>query len=288
MGIFSSRFAINCFKTSPSNNNVGDVIEPWMYPEVTHLVRAAIKRRYELIPYIYSLALESHMTASPPQRWTGWGYENDAEVWTNKTLTDGETQYWLGDALLVGGVYVAGESSARMYLPRQDEHDPGYVNVNSPYEHHEAGQWVDIDAQWDKNVPLLAKVGSAIPIGKDVQTAAVGDRENVANLPADDFRGVEIFPQQDDFGRSFSTTWYEDDGISPSSDISAFKVSYKASQEEVEVSFAHESGAFKPLWKQLHIVLPHWDSRVVKDSHGKEVPQASSRSDRRVFVLDTQ
>lgn len=53
-----------------------------MYPEITPLVRDAIKRRYEILPYIYSLGLESHLTASPPQRWIGWGYESDPEVWT--------------------------------------------------------------------------------------------------------------------------------------------------------------------------------------------------------------
>lgn len=31
-----------------------------MYPEITPLIRDAIKRRYELIPYLYSLMLESH------------------------------------------------------------------------------------------------------------------------------------------------------------------------------------------------------------------------------------
>ncbi|KAK5241097.1 hypothetical protein LTR16_009769, partial [Cryomyces antarcticus] len=106
LGIFSPRFAINCYKTSPADNSVGDVIEPWMYPEVTHIIRAAIKRRYELLPYIYSLALESHLTASPAQRWVGWGYEDDPNVWED-TLLRGEEQYWFGDNLLIGGVYEA-------------------------------------------------------------------------------------------------------------------------------------------------------------------------------------
>jgi hypothetical protein len=36
----------------------------------------------------YSLGLESHKFATPPQRWTGWGYESDPEVWT-KALSTG-------------------------------------------------------------------------------------------------------------------------------------------------------------------------------------------------------
>ena len=109
LGIYGSRFAINCFKTSPKDNTNGEVIEPWMYPEITPLVRKAIKRRYEIMPYIYSLGLESHLTASPPQRWIGWGYESDPEVWSKK-LKRGEEQYWFGDTFLVGGVYEPGLS----------------------------------------------------------------------------------------------------------------------------------------------------------------------------------
>lgn len=89
-----------------------------MYPEITPLVRDAIKRRYEILPYIYSLGLESHLTASPPQRWIGWGYESDPEVWT-KALKSGEEQFWFGDTILVGGVYEPGVTVAKMYLPRK-------------------------------------------------------------------------------------------------------------------------------------------------------------------------
>ncbi len=97
---------------------MGDVIEPWQYPAIAPLVRAAIRRRYELVPYTYSLSLKSHLTAVPPQRWTGWGYEHDPVVWTRPLLA-GDTQYWFGDALLVAGVYEEGVDTARVYLPRE-------------------------------------------------------------------------------------------------------------------------------------------------------------------------
>lgn len=55
----SPRFAINCYKTSPEDNLVGEVIESRQYPESTGLVRTAVKRRYELLPYVYSLRATS-------------------------------------------------------------------------------------------------------------------------------------------------------------------------------------------------------------------------------------
>jgi alpha-glucosidase (family GH31 glycosyl hydrolase) len=268
-GIYSPRFAINCFKTSPDNNSVGDVIEPWMYEETTPLVRDIIKRRYELIPYLYSLSLDSHTTATPPQRWTGWGYESDAEVWTNKTLTDGETQYWLGDALLIGGVYESGAETSKMYLPK-DASDPDlqFLDLNNtPQTFYAAGKWVDIPAKWTESIPVLAKVGGAIPVGRSEQVLAVGDTSNPAQLHLDDYRAVEVFPPQGSSkGRTFTSVWYEDDGVSPPpAKISVFEVKYQTTDSEVLVEYSEKlQPGFSPRWKELGIILPAGDERKVK------------------------
>jgi alpha-glucosidase (family GH31 glycosyl hydrolase) len=267
-GIYSSRFAINCFKTSPENNLLGDVIEPWMYEETTPLVRDIIKRRYELIPYLYSLALHSHLTATPPQRWVGWGYDKDPEVWINKVLTDGETQYWLGDSLLVGGVFEPGASTAKLYLPKDDsEPELQFLDLNNkPQKYYKAGQWIEVSAKWDESIPVLAKIGTAIPVGRPEQTLAVGEKSNPANLPADDYRAVEVFPPEGSSnGKVFTTTWYEDDGISPSpASISTFELQYSTTEETVEVELKGKlQPGFKPAWKDLVVVLPVGDQRGV-------------------------
>ncbi|CAO2651708.1 Nn.00g042780.m01.CDS01 [Neocucurbitaria sp. VM-36] len=274
-GIYSSRFAINCFKTSPDNNSVGDVIEPWMYEETTPLIRDIIKRRYELIPYLYSLALVSHQTATPPQRWTGWGYERDSEVWTNKVLTDGETQYWLGDALLVGGVFEAGTSTAKVYLPKDPSNpDAQFLDLNNTSQtYYTTGQWVDIPAQWTNSIPVLARVGSAIPVGRAEQVLSVGDTSNPANLPLDDYRAVEIFPPKGSSdGKTFNNTWFEDDGVSPApARISTFRLDYSTTDGEVQVSFSQQlQPGFKPHWSVLDVILPAGDDREVR-LNGKQL-----------------
>jgi alpha-glucosidase (family GH31 glycosyl hydrolase) len=280
LGIHSPRFAINCFKTASGDNSVGDVIEPWMYPSITHLVRKAIKRRYALIPYLYSLMLESHRSATPPQRWTGWGYEEDPEVWT-KEIMDGETQYWLGDAMLVGGVYEPGAAKGRVYLPRAKdaETDEGYMNTNAPFQYLEAGRWVDIDAEWHgAGIPVLARVGAAIPVGRDVQVLSPGEKENVAGLPLDDYRGVEIFPPkgQSKKGQWHETTWCEDDGVSAvhKNKVSSYTFAYTATgtSGEIKVKFSRdESSGFEPPWKTLVVILPSGDQRKVVSEDGKMV-----------------
>jgi alpha-glucosidase (family GH31 glycosyl hydrolase) len=276
LGCVSSRFAINCFKTSPDNNEVGEVIEPFMYPEITPRVRDAIKRRYEMLPYIYSLGLESHMSATPPQRWVGWGYESDPEVWT-KALKAGDEQFWFGDTILVGGVYKAGVTVANVYLPRKsgDQFDYGYVNMNAPYNYLASGQWAEISSEWRESIPLIAKIGGAIPIGKNVHTRVPGDDTDASQgvEELDDYRGVEVFPPQGtSHGNVFSTTWYEDDGISQTPATSSYTISYSSTDEKVLVDFTRdEQSGFKPAWKDLDIILHNGDDRRVVSISGHEV-----------------
>lgn len=274
LGIYSPRFAINCFKTSAKDNSVGETIEPWMYPEITPNIRDTIKRRYEMIPYIYSLSLESHLMASPPQRWVGWGYESDPEVWT-KRLKDGEEQYWFGDSLMIGGVYEPGVRTANVYLPRQkaDAFDYGYVNTNWPYQYLASGQWVTIASEWRTSIPVIAKVGAAIPVGKNRQTRMPGEADpNCKSLDVDDYRGVEIFPPKGgSHGHVFEYTWYDDDGIARMPEISRFAIRYSSTDDRVIVGFeASETNEFVPPWLgALTFILLPGDERFLVSEQGE-------------------
>lgn len=275
-----------------------------MYPEITPLIRDAIKRRYELIPYLYSCALESHLTATPPQRWVGWGYEADPEVWT-PALLRGETQYWLGDTLLIGGVYEPGLTTGRMYLPSANKssdtsgstsnrsgHQEGYINLNAPYQHIPAGQWVDIASSWHTSIPVLAKIGGAIPIGKSVPTSSpLDDPAEFSSLVPDDYRGIEIFPPKgSSTGHVWRNTWYEDDGVSAKPIISRFVVCYSSTEEEVMVGFQKEvgegKGGFVPLWWEVSVILPVGDERVVLLEDGtKAINTGKDGRGRKVFKI---
>ncbi|KIX07420.1 uncharacterized protein Z518_02073 [Rhinocladiella mackenziei CBS 650.93] len=287
LGCHQIRFAVNCFKTSPSDNQAGEVIEPWMYPEITPLIRDAIKRRYEIMPYIYSLGLESHLTASPPQRWVGWGYESDPEVWTKK-LKAGDEQYWFGDTLLIGGVYEPGVATARVYLPRapsEEGFDYGYVNLNAPHQYLASGQWATIASPWRDSIPILAKIGGAVPVGESVQTRMPGDTQHEGqSLPEDDYRGIEIFPPKgSSHGRTFATTWYEDDGLSLHPNISSFTVSYSATEEKVTVALTPNlENVFVPPWKEVVFILPRGDERYIESAKGMAMERLESQSCGRV------
>lgn len=177
--------------------------------------------------------------------------------------------------MLVGGVYEPGVSSTKIYLPRKSETDGfdyGYVNMNSPYEYFPSGQWVDVASEWKTSIPLLAKVGGAIPVGKDVQTQSPGETDPVyASLPTDDYRAVEIFPPRSSHGNMFSSTWFEDDGISLHPQISSFILSYSSAEEKVTVWLSPgEGNAYVPQWKDLDVILHNGDRRyVISGKDGK-------------------
>jgi alpha-glucosidase (family GH31 glycosyl hydrolase) len=257
-----------------------------MYLDTLPPIRDAIKRRYELIPYIYSLMLESHMTASPPQRWTGWGYESDPEVWTPSVMR-GETQYWLGDTLLVGGVYEPGETSAKLYLPKKGngESDDGFLNLNEPYQYIHSGQWVEIQSEWRNSIPLLARVGGALIVGKNVQTRAPGDHTHPSvNVFEDDIRAIEVFPPK---GESivYRATWYEDDGISARPDISNFTVQYSSTASHIDVHVEKgKENKYVPVWRDISIILPFGDQRPVI-SRGQALSRNEDSRGRSVFSL---
>lgn len=238
-----------------------------------------------MVPYLYSLMLESHMTAHPPQRWIGHGYESDPEVWAPEVMKE-ETQYWLGDSLLVGGVYEPGNSKARMYLPTRGDGDEGYLNLNKPQQFIKAGQWVEIDSEWKDSIPLLAKVGGAIVIGKDIQTRSPGDnRFPSPNAVEDDYRAVEIFPPAGSSTTTYLYTWYEDDGIAAKPAISKFTLEYSSTETEVSVKLLKaQENRYTPLWKDVDIILPVGDRRAVVTASGSGRRWADSRG-RPVYTI---
>ncbi|CAK7214047.1 hypothetical protein SCUCBS95973_002013 [Sporothrix curviconia] len=317
IGVHQPRFAINCYKTSEEDNLVGGVIEPWMHPTATPLVRAAIKRRYELIPYTYSGALLSHREALPSMRWTGWGYESDPEVWTPALLA-GDTQFWFGDALLVGGVYAPGESSARMYLPTgggdgEDNNNntaAGFLNVNAPYEWLAAGQWHTISSAWHASIPVLARCGGAVPVGKNVPTTsrqegkfAEAEQVEFPNMALDDWRGVEVYPApvgststEGADAKTYTSTWLEDDGISAQGRSSIYEVTLaytplataidvSASAAVKDAATVADAPAWSPLWlpSGLDVILPVGEERAVTAGQQTVTDKGRDSKGRRVY-----
>jgi len=167
----------------------------------------------------------------------------------------------------------------------------GYINLNAPYQHLLAGQWVTIDSAWQNSIPVLAKIGGAIPVGKPAATSSpLEDKDEFPSLVADDYRGIEIFPPKGSSnGHIWKNIWYEDDGLSAKPKISKFTISYTSTPANVIVTFEkniQQFGGFVPLWKELSIILPVFDERVVTGADGRSLTDLGRDSrGRRVFKI---
>jgi alpha-D-xyloside xylohydrolase len=127
--------------------------EPWSQGEQALTVfREFDELRYQLIPYLYSLAHEAHRTGMPLIRPLVLEYQEDA------TTRDVQNQYLLGSALLVTPVLEEGAQSVRVYLPKGTWYN---FWTETPYE---GGRWIvaPTPLEW---LPLFVKAGTIVPLG---------------------------------------------------------------------------------------------------------------------------
>ncbi|KAI8815256.1 glycosyl hydrolases family 31-domain-containing protein [Cladochytrium replicatum] len=118
-GIWHPRFCIHSWKKE-------GVTEPWMHPEVLDHIRASIYLRYQLVPYLYSLAQETAATGAPMIRPTMFHFPNDPQTYPQalhgrtpeNALAD--FQFMLGPWLLIASALdpgVSEDDTVSVYLP---------------------------------------------------------------------------------------------------------------------------------------------------------------------------
>ncbi len=124
----------------------------WSFGEaVLGHVRAAVERRYRLLPYLYAAFLRAAETGAPVQRPLVFDHQDDPAV---RALDD---EFLLGPDLLVAPVVGPGVTARQVYLP--------------------AGDWYEWDTDrcvagraWDlaptpmDRIPLYARAGAVVPM----------------------------------------------------------------------------------------------------------------------------
>ncbi|MEQ4205322.1 glycoside hydrolase family 31 protein [Actinopolymorpha sp. B9G3] len=160
LGAYLPFFRVHCAAALPAR-------EPWaLGPEVLAQVRPALRERYELLPYWYTLAWEAHRTGAPYVRPLLWADPSDTGLrWE-------DDQFLLGEAMLVAPVLAEGARERTIRLPRGRWYDrrtgvahdgPGHVTVEAPLD----------------ETPVLVRAGAVVPVDKD------GTVVLEAYLPAD-------------------------------------------------------------------------------------------------------
>jgi alpha-D-xyloside xylohydrolase len=127
--------------------------EPWSQGEqALTIFREFDELRYQLIPYLYSLAHEAHQTGLPLLRPLVLELQEDPATHTI------DSQYLLGPSLLVAPILEEGLMSRQVYLPRGTWYN---FWTGTPYE---GGRWIHIPTQLD-SLPLFVKAGTILPLG---------------------------------------------------------------------------------------------------------------------------
>ena len=105
LGVFLPRFSIHSW------NEDGTVNEPWMHPEILDDVRALMRLRARLVPYIAALLKRHRDAYEPVMRPLFHDFPDDPAAWSE---TD---DFLLGDALLVAPVTAPGVVARGVRLP---------------------------------------------------------------------------------------------------------------------------------------------------------------------------
>ena len=220
-GIFHPRFSIH------SCNTDNTVTEPWMYSSFTQYIRDAIRLRYRLIPYFYSLMYEAHRIGSPIMRAMVYEFQDDMSCYEESF------DFMVGSSLLVACVLEKGQTSRRVYLPKGCSWYDWYSR-----ERYEGGQTVEVNAPLDI-IPMFFRSDSIIPI-----------TDNISNLHRQSIEKLTIIiePWQD-----CNFLLYEDDGLTNNNCKGQYcetSITVTRTQDKVAVSFK-KNGEYRSELKEI-------------------------------------
>ena len=242
-GIFQPRFSIH------STNIDNTVTEPWMYSNCTEYIRTAIKLRYRLFPYLYSLMERAHETGLPIMEPMCSAFQNDPKCYEEGI------DFMFGDSLLVANVVEKGATTRKIYLPEGNKFYDFYTRT--PYD---GGQTIEIPVDLG-SIPLFVKGGSIIPMATN----------QMKNLMTEQPNGISILCAPDCDG---SFVLYEDDGVSMDYEKGCYLKTFisMAAGERTVLTFKQE-GSYTTSVETMSLDMihrekaPYW---VTVD--GKEIP----------------
>ena len=133
--------------------------ELWSYgPEAQKILVAFDKLRYQLMPYIYSVAWKTTNESYTPMRPLVMDYREDVRA---QNIGD---EFLFGPSILVAPVTEPDATTRHLYLPKGRWYDFWTGTVV------EGGKAIDAAAPIDR-IPLYVKSGAIIPMGPDVEYA---------------------------------------------------------------------------------------------------------------------
>ena len=185
VGAFSPFFRIHSAANTPDQ-------EPWSYGEhVEEIARNAVTMRYRMLPYLYTLFREAHITGRPILRPMFWHHQQDSLAYSPRF----QHQFLVGEHLLVAPVTRQGQYFQEVYLPAGEWLDMATDSI------YRGPRTVVVEAPVER-VPMFLGGGAIIPMQEPVQHT--GERaDSVLSIEAFAGAQADTFELYEDDGRTF-------------------------------------------------------------------------------------
>jgi alpha-glucosidase (family GH31 glycosyl hydrolase) len=212
--------------------------------KVEPICKQYLDLRYRLLPYIYSLARESHDTGMPMMRAMWLHYPADPEAARQAE------QYLWGRDILVAPVLEPGAASRGLYLPAGNWHDfwtGETVAGGKRIERH-----VDL-----ATLPLYVRAGAIVPMGPVKQ---------YVSEPVDKPLTIRIYG-----GSDGEFVMYEDDGVSfayQHGQYMRMQMHWQDRSRQLRLSLAPGSGMYGPPEREIDVELAGGRAKKSVRFHG--------------------
>lgn len=223
--------------------------EPWSFgPQVESIARASLERRYQLLPYLYTLFEEASRTGVPILRPLWMEFPGE---WN----WNADYSFMLGDAIYVAPITQPDPGESYIWLPSGAWYD---MNTGAI---HASGQPIPIDTGLE-NLPIFARAGAVIPMQSTVQHTGEAPQEPLI---------LDIW-----IGNEGKATLYEDDGKTLDYQKEQFaRTQFQCNLKDDMIVFGmhRKEGAFAPPSRspllRLHGLTRPIESVAVLSSAGK-------------------
>lgn len=246
------------------NHSAIDTIrqEPWVFGDpYTSAVRAAIRLRYALMPYLYSVVAQHHAYGDPVVRPVFFADPKDA------SLRDVDDQYMLGDALLLAPVVEPGASERAVRLPVGIWYDYWTGDL------YDGGQTITLPVALD-TIPLFVRGGAVLPVWE------VG--KNLADVQVETLN-MRVYPGK------LETALYEDTGEGLGYRSGEYRwIYYSANWATFRFKVQRRiAGRYQPTYTKMHLTVFGFDEEPydVRVDH-QAAPMWSFEDGRLEMVLD--
>jgi alpha-glucosidase len=155
--------------------------EPWVYGSYYEsIIKKYIEVRYELIPYLYSIAYESHKKGYPILRPLFFEFQEDEETYTI------EDEFMVGPSILVAPVLEKGARERDVYLPEGTWWDYYTDKV------YDGKQRISYCAPLDR-LPLFVRDGAILPKQSIVQSTKERSRKRTIEVYGKQHSDFELY-----------------------------------------------------------------------------------------------